>query len=307
MILYSRLLKSIPVILISGLTLSCEDIIDPNLENAEAVVVVDAWINNKSESQIIRLTTTQPYFESRTPVGVPNATVTITDDTGKGYLFNEDFFERGTYVWNPPSNEVLGEVGRQYLLTIQHNGETYQASSYMGRVPVIDSITFTFEEENSFQPDSYIADFWATDPKGKGDAYWIRATKNGEKLNRPREINLAFDAGFSAGGDFDGVTFITPIRRGVNPLDVDDNDQLLSPFQPGDVLAVEIHSITPEAFNFMNEVIIQTDRPGGFAELFAAPISNVSTNIFNVNTDGPKVLGFFNVAAVSSAIQKFEQ
>lgn len=50
----------------------------------------------------------------------------------------------------------------------------------------------------------------------------------------------------------------------------------------------------------MSEVKIQTDRPGGFSELFASPLSNVSTNIVNVSGNR-KVLGFFNTSAVSSA------
>jgi hypothetical protein len=50
----------------------------------------------------------------------------------------------------------------------------------------------------------------------------------------------------------------------------------------------------------MNELRIQTDRPGGFAELFAVPLSNIPTNIYNVNPSGNEALGFFCVSAVSS-------
>ena len=126
-------------------------------------------------------------------------------------------------------------------------------------------------------------------------------------MNKPSEINLAYDAGFSAGGNFDGVSFITPIRQGINPFDQDDNDEIIPPYLPGDSVYVEIHSITLEAFNFMNEVAIQTNRPGGFSELFASPISNVSTNIFNANNSSRKALGFFNVAAVSGLGKRLEE
>ncbi len=60
-----------------------------------------------------------------------------------------------------------------------------------------------------------------------------------------------------------------------------------------------MHSISDEAFDFLNQVAIQTNRPGGFAELFANPIANVPTNITTVDANGPAVVGFFNVAAVS--------
>jgi hypothetical protein len=52
-------------------------------------------------------------------------------------------------------------------------------------------------------------------------------------------------------------------------------------------------------------VAIQTDRPGGFAELFSTPLANVSTNITNANVNGSKAVGFFNVSAVSSAGKKY--
>ena len=151
------------------------------------------------------------------------------------------------------------------------------------------------------------AEFWATDPLGPGDAYWIRTFKNGLLLNKPSELNIAFDAGFSIGGQSDGVTFITPIRRRINPNEQDEDGVPLNPIENGDSLQVQIHSITPQAFTYLNEVAIQTDRPGGFQELFATPLANVSTNVINTNANGSKVLGFFNVAAVSAAGKRFKE
>jgi hypothetical protein len=68
---------------------------------------------------------------------------------------------------------------------------------------------------------------------------------------------------------------------------------------------VQIHSITLASFNYLSELTIQTDRPGGFSELFAKPLANVSTNITNANANGSKVVGFFNVAAVSSLGKRY--
>jgi hypothetical protein len=177
----------------------------------------------------------------------------------------------------------------------------------MGRVPPIDSVTFFLEEDDLFQPGSYLAEFWADDPAGTGDTYWIRAFKNGQILNKPSEISVAFDAGFSNGGNFDGITFIPPLRTSINPFEENENDEVVSPYIIGDSVYVELNSITEEAFNFLSEVRIQTDRPGGFSELFAAPIANVPTNIRNINVNGRTALGFFNVAAVSGAGKKLVQ
>lgn len=73
------------------------------------------------------------------------------------------------------------------------------------------------------------------------------------------------------------------------------NDTL---FVAGDSVYVEIHSISNDAWFFLNQVIIETTRTGGFGALFATPLANVSTNIVP-ETPENRVAGFFNIAAVS--------
>ncbi|MFZ5970698.1 MAG: DUF4249 domain-containing protein [Bacteroidota bacterium] len=282
---------------------ACEDVIDPTLEEAEPLLVVDAWLNTQPGAQVIRLTQTQPYFDNSTPLGVRGASVLVTNTTdGRVLQFEEVTTEPGTYQWVPAApGERVGQTGDLFNLALSVGNEQYTSVTRLGRVPQIDSIIFIYEAARGFFPENYQAEFFATDPAGAGDTYWIKAYKNDTLLLKPGEINIAFDAGFTAGGNFDGVTFITPIRRGINPFDFDDDGNFLSPYLPGDSVYVEIHSISVAAFNFLNEAILQIDRPGGFSELFASPIANVSTNINNVNPNGTKAVGFFNVAAVSGA------
>src|SRR5258708_34312783 len=195
---------------------SCEDKINPSLESAAPVLVVDAWLNNKPGPQVITLTQTQAYFDNTNPTGVSNAVVTVSDYQGKTYSFPEDDKNQGNYLWKPLTNEDFGTVCNRYQLSIAINGETFESTSYMGRVPPIDSITFDTDQRPGSNETVMRGEFWATDPVGRGDAYFIKTYKNGVLLNKPSEINVAYDAGFFAGGDTDGVTFITPIRRGIN-------------------------------------------------------------------------------------------
>jgi hypothetical protein len=294
--------------MVAALLWSCEDTISPRLELADAALVVDAWITNKPGKQVIRLTSTQSYFANEVPPGVRSASVRVKDlNSGRVYVFSENTAIAGNYEWMPTGNETFGTIGNRYELNVRVGTEEYRAESRMGRVPPVDSVTFTFQEATQFFPAAYLAEFWATDSPGKGDTYWIRAYKNGVFLRKPSDLTVAFDAGFSEGGNFDGVTFITPIRSGVNPSDVDADDQALAPYKIGDSLFVEIHSITKPAFNFLNEVVIQTDRPGGFSEFFATPLANVGTNIENVRAAGPPAVGFFNTAAVSGNGKRLRQ
>ena len=275
---------------------SCEDQITPTLESAPAIVVIDAWINNKPEPQVIKVTSTQEYFDNTIPPGVSGATVQVIDENLTSYNFVET--AAGEYTWTPAAGETFGEIGLQYGLNVEVDGVMYNSISQLNAVPPVDSISFTFEPEDGPFPEGYFAEFWSRDLVGEGDTYWIKTFKNGVYQGKPSEINIAFDAGFSNGGSIDNLIFIPPIRFGVNSFEEDEEGNLQAPFVPGDSIYVELHAITNEAFFFLNEVAFQTDRPGGFAELFATPLSNVVTNIIP-SDESQEVVGFFNVSAVA--------
>ena len=44
--------------------IACDDLVDINLNSSEPVLVVDAWLNNESQAQEIKLTLTRPYFNN---------------------------------------------------------------------------------------------------------------------------------------------------------------------------------------------------------------------------------------------------
>lgn len=278
---------------------SCEDIINPELDKAEPVVAIDAMITNKPETQVIRITRTIPYDDNENlPDGISGAQVTVTDSDGTVYSFTEDVLHPGDYLWTPPTGDSLGIPGKFYTLEVVTGTDVYTSTTYMAPAPVIDSVTFTFQEATLFQDEGYTGEFWARDFAGEGNTYWIRAIKNGVPLNKPAEINLAYDGAFGPGSGQDGVVFIPPIRQGINPTETDDQNRPLPGFLEGDSVYVEIHSISLPAFNFLNEVIDNTNRPTGVGSLFTTPLTNVSTNITNQNAAGTPVVGFFNVASV---------
>ena len=282
---------------------ACEDVIHPVLPKTDPVVVIDAWINDKTEEQKIFVNRTLSYFDASPFPGISGANVYISGNDGSMYQFNESD-SAGEYVWNPNSSRpYFGDSGVVYQLSVVIGEDSYYSTARLKGVPSIDSISYQFSESNQFMPATYTAQFYATDLPGFGDTYWIKAFKNGKFLAKPSEINIAFDAGFSAGSVVDGIQFIQPIRQGINPFDEDDNGNMLPFYSVGDSVFVEIHSISYEAFNFLTEVGIQTNRPGGFGELFAQPLSNVPTNIISINPEKPAI-GFFNVASVSGLGRK---
>ena len=275
--------------------LSCEDIITPNLPTNDPILVVDAWVNNLNQPQKIFLSTTQDYLDSTSSPSVTGAVVKVSDDLGNVYEFVES--DDGEYVWQPDSiHKNLGEVGTSYLLSIAHGGEEFIDQSAMNRTSTIDSVNFV---RGQFPEGSYYAEFWSREESGIGDAYWIKSYKNGIYQNGLGDIITCIDAGASSeGAVIDGIPFIPPVRRGITRFETDDDGNFISPFDKGDSLYVEIHSVSFEAFDFLNKTAIQINRPGGFSELFAVSLSNVPTNISAVNNHNYPVVGFFNVSSV---------
>lgn len=302
-------MKKIISISLIAVVFGCETTVSPDLDTAEEIVVIDAWINQKMERQEIRITRSQPYFDNAVPAKVADATVTVEDLTnGTTYDFREG---PTSYFWDP-LDAPFGVVGHQYRLTVTAEGETFASYSTLGRVPPIDSIKFHYNPEDIVVQEAYYtAEFVATDPVGLGDTYWIKAWKNGVFLGKPGEMNMAFDAGFSAGQSVDGQVFILPIRRDfVSPLDENPEkaNEFLPPYRVGDSLYVEIHSLDPVAYEFLYGVYFHTNRPGGFAELFSTPLANATTNVKSINENSATpVAGFFNVAAVSSEGRRLTQ
>ena len=280
---------------------SCEDIINPDLPTNEPILVVDAWINNLEESQVIKLSKTQNYLDSNSPVPVVGATVFIYDENLTHFNFTE--VNDGEYIWTPDSVfKNIGVEGTKFYLSVSYEGKNIFSESQLNRTSVIDSVNFV---RGQVPEDSYYAEFWSREEEGVGDAYWIKSYINGELQTGLQDIITCIDAGASSeGAVIDGIPFIPPIRRAVTKFENDDDGNLMSPFKKGDSLYVEIHSVTFEEFDFLNKTAIQINRPGGFGELFAVSLSNVPNNLIVTNiSDGSidpnyPVVGFFNVSSV---------
>lgn len=283
---------------------SCEDPIEVELSPTNGQVNVDAWLTNKSETQVIRLRRVIPYFDATPSPAITGASVKVIDDLGNQFDFVETG-QSGNYTWTPAPGSTLGEVGRAFNLEIDINGKQYISDAKMNRVMTIDSLITQFEEAELGQVEGYYAEVFARDFPGTGDTYWIKTFKNGNFLNKAREISIAYDASFTAGGGVDGVPFITPIRQSVNRSpdqgdeSVDNSD--VPPWAIGDSIRVEIHSLNEAAFFFLEESLTQMTL--GDAGLFAEPPANVPTNIIPLNATDPadQAVGFFNVSAVSEA------
>ena len=275
--------------LLSVIIFSCTDVIDISVKEGVSQLSVDALLNNKAETQTIKLTLTQGYFDNSAIKPVLGASVFVFDQDSVSYEF-KDLKKDGTYIYDA-KNKPLNKIGKQYALYVNYDGNEFVSVSKLNRVPKIDSINYEVNKlpvkpangpQEGFQPQFYAKDF-----EGEGDCYWIKSAKNKKYFSKATEIQVAYDAGFSPGSKTDGLLFILPIRTSVGRELYSDKD----------TLKVDVYSITQEQFFYL-QFVQQVSQDGN---LFSTPLANIPTNVVNRNLKSTKkAIGFFGISAVSS-------
>jgi hypothetical protein len=257
------------LLLLAGLA-GCEDVIDVKLDEGQTLLAVDGWITDGPGPYTIRLSTTAPYFNNASTPRVQGAVVTVRDNEGNREVLQET--EPGHYQMT-----MRGKVGNTYTLDIQANGGQYTAQTNINRVPPIDSLGVRFRKESEFTKEGYYVYYYGPEPTGVGDSYRFKIYKNDTLLNKPE--NLIFVEDKLVDGNY------------LNALELNDE-----PFRAGDKIRVEVWSITEDAYRFYAE-LEQALFSGG---LFAAPPTNVRSNVLNKDPKGKQAVGWFGGAGVSS-------
>jgi hypothetical protein len=289
-------MKNLLILTITILLLtSCEDVIQIDSIKADPLLAVDGTITNRVGSQVLRLTKSQGYFDNAAPKPVQGATVQVKDNLGNIFNF-KDLKNDGNYVWTPEvSTQTMGVIGRKYTLQIKAEGETYEATSQMNRVPKIDSVSYKFQKADLGQKgptEGYDVQGFANDFKGVGDCYTMKAYKNGKQIGKYGD-KIIFDGGFTKGSVADGLLFLEFSRRIYQEL-----------YTENDIVKIELYSITEDQFDYLFRVQNQLNNVG----LFAPPTSAVGTNIFNLNQNSTKkAAGWFGASAVTVIETKVEK
>lgn len=278
--------------LVAGLFLAaCERPYDIKLAEGMPQYTIDAFVSNSDSVQTIRITKSIPFNANPSTIpGVEGAQVALIDSTSfRVYFFSDR--GKGNYTFTPSrSTGDTFRVGHQYVLAVIIGSDTFISGSTMNPTAPIDSLALIKEEERFGLKAGKYVELGATDLPGRGNCYWIKTFVNGALRGKINDLNLAYDGAFSPNAGSDGIPFIVPIRY------IALND-FQNPYVSGDVIRVEIHSITPETLYFFSEVQQQSQNAG----LFATIPSNVKSNVFNLNPKSSvKANGFFCMSAVSS-------
>lgn len=288
-------MKKLILILFSALLFtSCEDVIDVDLEEGKPQLTVDAILTNLDEPQFVRLTLSGNYFDASSVTPITNALVELTDSDGNNYTFKSPD-ENGKYELDSQFDSLV--VGREYYLKVTYNNEVFTSKSVVRQIPAIDSITWSRENIPFGDVDSiWAVQFWAYDNPGLGDAYWVKATRNGVVKISPQSITVAYDGSTGRGAKTDNIPFILPIRASITPggfAGPPDGEEFV---EVGETVGVQLFSISLDFAEYLTILQDQLNNGG----LFAKPPTNLPTNIRNENSNGSKALGWFEVSNVST-------
>lgn len=257
--------------------ISCEDVVDIDLETAEPKLVIDAslkWQKGTSgNEQTIKLTTTTGFYNSEIPI-VTGATVFVTN--GNNDVFN--------FVEIPNSGEYfcsnfIPEINQVYTLTVIVNGETYTASETLKAVPTIDSVSQN--NEGGFTGDEIEVKFFYDDVPNENNFYLIQFNTSITSLP---EYDVISDEFFQGNQMFGLYT----------------NENL----EAGNDVIFTLHGISETYYNYMNILLGVAANNGGSP--FQTPPATVRGNIINQTNFENYALGYFRLSETDTSTYTVE-
>ena len=256
---------------------SCTKSVKIKLPEYKQKLVIEASITT-GESAFVFLSYSVPVFgefDFTHPENafVKGAVVTVSDGTLTETLTEADpnvgYFYYGS--------SVIGQTGKTYYLTINVNGKTYNADTYIHAPIALDSLFFKGEQDT-------LGYCWGhlTEPAGLGNNYrWFAKRLNRGDLVFAAPFNSVFDDKF-----VDGKAFSFGYDRGPQPnaVQADKDDPEQGWFKRGDTVAVKFCTIGRKEYNFWYSYYLNKSSNGN---PFSAPSNIVST------LEGDDVIGGF--------------
>lgn len=265
-----RLYKIFLFALLALMTVSCEDVIDVDLDTSAPRLVIDAsidWVKGTpGNEQKIVLSTTTGYYSPEFPT-VSGAVVTIANSVGTVFTFSETP-GTGQYLCNN-FEPVLGET---YVMTIVLNGETYTATETLTASPDImpDIIQ---DNEGGMGGDEIEITFYYQDDAASVN-YYLFGFKSPPVAFPQYEVE---DDENSNGG-------IMPEFYSHEDL------------KAGDVVNIRLYGISERYYQYMNKLLVASGADDG---PWPTTPSAVRGNIVNQNNSENFTFGYFRLAEVA--------
>lgn len=264
--------QNILFLLCSLFLISCEEVIELDLETAEPKLVIDATLHwekgTTGNQQIIRLSESTGFYNQEFPKA-KNAIVWIVATT-TNQIFQ--FSEITDGVYN--CNSFVPNLNETYLLHIEYKNEIFEGTEKINPTPLISDISQ--DNEGGFTGDLIEVTASFQDNINE-DNYYLISWKNNELKEEFEVSNDEF---------FNGNTMKTSYTSS------DEDEEL----KPGSVLNIRLSSISKNSFNFISKIFssANTGNP------FASPVGAIRGNVKNITNPEKYPLGYFNILETHS-------
>jgi len=260
--------------------LSCQEEVQLDLGNVSKKPVIEAVWTNEVTENYVKISYTRDYFDTLANELVENASVSIIDNAS-GTLV--DFMFEDELGYYTPLHGQTAIPGHSYTLKVIVDENEYTSEGLTQEPPILDSITYVFEEESFFSDEGYYLTVYGKIPFEEGNFYRLLLTKNDTLLNG-RDDYFLFDDTF-----------------GTNVLD---NGFKLNgfAFEENDKVKLQLIRLNENAYDYLNQFVSLLFNDGG---LFSPPPENPESNIQAINGED-QVLGYFMTGSIISKTIKIE-
>lgn len=260
-------MKKIFLLLIIIFFTGCEEVVQPDLDETEPRLVIEAslyWVKeSEGNNQQIRLTKTAPFYQEINPP-VEQAEIKVISEEGEEFDFEHS---SDGFYYNSTFKPVLG---REYSLEIEYNEEFYSATEKL--IPVTDIDYVEQNNTGGFSGDEIEIKAFYTDPSGEENYYLFIFRNNKTSM----EI---YEDQFTDGNQIFGYFSNEDIK-------------------PGDKIEIEMYGISRAYYNYL--FILRSQIGGGGGGPFETRPATVKGNIVNQDNPNNYPFGYFQLSEVDT-------
>ncbi len=252
---------------------SCEDVIDVDLNTEAPRLVIEASINwqkgTPGNLQSVKLSLTAPFFNDNVPPA-NGAEVLIADSSDNVFIFSE-VGNDGIYT----NNDFVPIINDTYQLIINYEGETYTATETLKSVVPIDSVEQN--DSGGFSNEETELKAFFNDPADEENYYFFEFISDIPAIPSLDVYNDEFTNGNQMFG------FYT-------------EEELTA----GDEVTIRIHGTSERFYNFMFILLQQISEEGGGP--FETQPATVRGNIVNQTNPDHYPFGYFRLSEMDEFI-----
>ncbi len=132
-------MKKYTLILIAILLISCEEVIELDLNSSDPQIVIEANLTNDLSKNFVKITESTDFYNPGNYINISNAGVKVVVNNADEYILNE--ISPGNYF----NENLLAVPENEYRIIVDYSGKNYEAVSQVPKVILIDSLSYKLE------------------------------------------------------------------------------------------------------------------------------------------------------------------